>query len=427
MRVHVDLPELADEAGFPALVRELQQIRPLSRAAFDDWLVRANGLGYAVQGSLVRLEAGSSAYLASLHVTSRRWQGLVHLDNRGPTVLGREIAQLSLAYGGQGRPLRFVRLDVAAATDDERLHYAGLSGRHRLGGRGADLGWSYARSESALPVAGTGRSVEYQRERAEIDVHMPLVQRARMRAEVKVGLRSYDLDETLDEGRSLESDRIRALEAGYDLVLAGRAHARHSLALTISRGATALGASLEPAGPEPDFISLKGTYDFWRRLGAAWHLKATVEFQASPDRLPASERFFVGGRSLGGAFDPATLSGDQGLGARLTVERTLSPLERSVTAFAYLDDGYVRGRMVKRTTRAPPAWECGASSAGSGGSWKRRFRYANRGRLRCSTTTRGFIFPSLSGSDGSAPPPFTPRWATAWRRDCTASRCRARP
>src|SRR5690606_14568052 len=84
-RVHVEGREQVDDAAFWSLIRELRGTRPLSRGTFDDWMRRANGFDFEVRGSLVRMSARSSEYLASLQVASRRWQGVLHVDNRGPS------------------------------------------------------------------------------------------------------------------------------------------------------------------------------------------------------------------------------------------------------------------------------------------------------------------------------------------------------
>lgn len=77
-------------------------------------------------------------------------------------------------------------------------------------------------------------------------------------------------------------------------------------------------------------------------LNQSWRLAADLHAQATPDRLPVSERFFIGGNQLGGAFDPATLSGDLGLGGRVAAERTLPMrgLDSPLLGYAYYDHAW---------------------------------------------------------------------------------------
>jgi hemolysin activation/secretion protein len=365
-RVRLDGREHVDAPGFWPLVQELRGTRPLSRAGFDDWLRRANSFGFAVQGSLTRMEADSAEYMASLNVAGRRWQGVVHVDNRGPSQVGGDIAQVSLNYRWPREAWGHLRLDVAAAVDHERLRYVGLSGGHRVRERGERVHWSYARSESTLPIPGTVRTVDYQRERAEVGLRVPLVRRLRQRAELSLAVRSYDLDQFLDDGRRLRRDRIRAAELGYDLAVAGAGGRRHSLEVAMSQGLKGLGASLSPPGAQADFTVLTGRYRYSQGLDTAWRVWTDVHLQASADRLPASERFFIGGRHLGGAFDPATLSGDQGLGVRLGIDRGLSVAGTPVTTFAYYDHGYVWSN-----DNARPADDAGSVGLGVRGAYRK--------------------------------------------------------
>lgn len=363
-QVQVRGREHAPESGFWELVRELKAIRPLSRQAFAAWLERANGSGVGVRGTLVRSSVRPHEYVAVLQIAERRWQGLVHVDNRGPAQLGHEIAQLSVSYRWPREELGFLRLYAAAAADHERLRFLGIAGGHRLRDRGDALKWKYARSTSTLPIVDAPREVDYERERAELTYELPLLRRTRQRADVFVGLRSYDLDQFLDDGRRLRRDRIRALELGFDGIAVVDGGSRHSLSLLASRGLEGLGASLAPPGAKEDFTALEIEYGFRRRLDDRWSVFADIVGQFSPDRLPSSERFFIGGRSLGGAFDPATLGGDQGLGARVGTERRFAmPHLPTLTAFGYYDHGWVWSHDPAR-----PADHAGSAGLGVRGS-----------------------------------------------------------
>lgn len=342
-RVQLEGREHVDDPRFWSLVGELRAMQPLHRTGFEDWLGRARELGVAIRGSLIRESAHPHEYVASLRVEPRRWGGLVHLDNRGPVQLGREVAQLSFNYRFDRPALGWYRLDLATAIDSERLRYAGVSGGHRLASRGDQLQWRYSRSESTLPIVDTSRTVDYDRERAELNYIAPLARETRRRADLRLGVRSYDLDQDLDDGRPLRRDRIRTAQVGYSVIVATEFGARHDLDLLLSRGLDGLGASLWPDGAEGDYTAWNLEYGYRRGLGEVWQLWSELSGQVSASRLPASERFFIGGRDLGGAFDPATLSGDQGLGARIGLERIidLRYVDRPLMVFGYYDHGWV--------------------------------------------------------------------------------------
>lgn len=341
--IHINGREHLDTPEFVALIRELRAITPLRRADFADWLARANARGYAVRGNLVRSSSEPHLYVAILHAEGRRWHGIAHVDNRGPEQFGHEIAQVSLGYRWPRPGLGQIRLDVAAAAEVDRLRYAGVAGAHQLRDRGDGVRWKYARSKSQLPTVDGTRHVDYDRERAELAYALPLTRQTRKSADLTVGLRSYDLDQQLDDGRDLRQDRIRAIWLGYRLVAATENGQRHEVGVAVDQGIDALGASLWPDGADQEFTVIDADYTYRTRLGEAWMATASLSTQFSDDRLPNTERFFVGGRELGGAFDPATLSGDRGLGARARLQRalTLAALSEPLTAYAYYDHGWV--------------------------------------------------------------------------------------
>ena len=362
--VRLDGREQTDFPGLQSFIVELRAMRPLGRSGFDAWLGRVNGAGFPVQGSLIRVRADSPGYVASLRIDDRRWQGLMHVDNRGPAQLGREIAQLSLGYRWPNERLGHLRFDAAAAADHERLRYLGISGGHRVNDRGDRLQWSYSRSRSELPVGDTVRRVDYRRERVEVELSVPLVHRLRQRAGVTASLRSYELDQFLDDGRRLRRDRIRVAGIGYDLAMAGDGGGRHTVDVAVLQGLPFLGSSVSPPRAEEDFTAIAGRYGYGRGFAGQWHLRGDLHVQAADDRLPASERFFVGGRALGGAFDPAVLSGDEGLGARLGVDRRIRLAGIPMTAFSYYDHAYVRSRGDSR-----PSDDVGSAGLGLQGSY----------------------------------------------------------
>lgn len=346
-QVRVTGSEPPADSEFWLKVQALKQIRPLSRAAFDAWLREINGSGLAVQGSLARVASASPYYLATLKVSERRWQMLLHLDNRAPRELGREVAQASVGYRFADSRAGYLRLDGAVAVDPDRLRYAGALGEHRLNRRGDAFHWHYAQSQSSLPVQGRDLEVIYDRRRLDAEVVVPLAQRARISSDLGVGLYAYDLDQSVDTGIDLRRDRIRALQLGWALALAQGNRHLHRLTVDVRQGLNGLGASLWPegddAGPELGFLVADVTYRYQLRLGSEWRLFSDLRAQLTPDRLPASERFFIGGSRFGGAFDPATLSGDLGLGGRITAERTLPIrwLDSPLLGYAYYDHAYV--------------------------------------------------------------------------------------
>src|SRR4030095_12693517 len=90
---------------------------------------------------------------------------------------------------------------------------------------------------------------------------------------------------------------------------------RHELSFAIDRGLDAFGAEItEPDGfttPDLDYTRLELTYRLTPPFRDNWTFALSMQGQKTNDVLPVSERFLIGGRQLGGAFDPASVSGDR--------------------------------------------------------------------------------------------------------------------
>lgn len=367
-RVQVSGREYIEDERFWLLVQQLKQTKPLSRGLFEEWLSEVNKLGLAVQGNLIQATADSNLYLASVRVTEKRWHGLLHLDNRAPEQLGRELLQASFGYRAADERVGYFRLDAATAEDPDRLFYLGLSGTHRLLQRGDTVRWKYSASDSTLPIRSIDRDVEYDRARAELEYKAPLTRRARHRSDLIIGARAYHLDQHLDDGRQLRRDRIRAAHLGYSLAAARGKQHLHRLELSLEKSlATDLWQSSGVSVSDEDFLVAALDYHYRYAFASHWQTRLNLQLQYSDDHLPSSERFSIGGGRLGGALDPATLSGDKGLGLRWHTERKFQSamLETPVRGFVYYDHGYVWSNDPTR-----PADDAGSLGIGVKLAWR---------------------------------------------------------
>jgi hemolysin activation/secretion protein len=59
------------------------------------------------------------------------------------------------------------------------------------------------------------------------------------------------------------------------------------------------------------------------QLSARWSVRLDAFAQQSNDVLPYSERFKIGGDRLGRGFEVAEIAGDQGVGAKVQIDRHL--------------------------------------------------------------------------------------------------------
>jgi hemolysin activation/secretion protein len=345
-RVSVDGRDYAVDPRFWQAVADLQATRPLGEHTFDEWLVRVNHLdGIDVRGALEAVGAGG--YEANLHVAPSRLTGLVHVDNRAPESVGYEVMQAQVAYRYSDAHAGQLYAGAAVAADVDRLKSGIVGGSHGVGDGGSALEWSYNRSTSRLPNPYSNGDDDYDRERATAGLRAPLYRDAAVRLDGWSTAQMYDVDERDTTGSLVSRDRIRSVEFGASLSALGSQTRRHDLTFALARGLDAFGAAaIEAPGvaqPDLDYWRYALSYQLLQQFDELWSATLSIEGQTSNDRVPTSERFFIGGRQLGGAFDPASVSGDRGVGARLEVARYVSVprLSAPLQAYAYGDYGRI--------------------------------------------------------------------------------------
>jgi hemolysin activation/secretion protein len=322
-QVSVDGRSYAVDPRFWQAVADLQGTQPLKEHTFDEWLTRVNHLdGIDVHGAL---EPIANGYAADLRVAPNRVTGLVHVDNRAPESVGYEVMQAQIAYRYSDAHPGQVYAAAAVAADIDRLKSGIVGGSHGVSVGGSALEWSYNRSTSQLPNPYASGDDDYDRERATAGLRVPLYRDAAVRVDGWTTTQMYDVDQRDSTGSLVSRDRIRSVELGTSLSALGSQTRRHDVTFAIARGLDAFGATaLEAPGvPQPDLDYWRYTlaYQLVQQFDALWSATLGFEGQTSNDRVPTSERFFIGGRQLGGAFDPASVSGDRGFGARIEVAR----------------------------------------------------------------------------------------------------------
>jgi hemolysin activation/secretion protein len=348
-KVNIVGREFATNPRFWTELAALTREEPLRRRAFDEWLDRMNDLGgIVVQGSIVPIESGAAGYTMDLRVSPSRWSGIVAIDNRAPDLLGNELAQAQVGYRFGDRRPTLLRAAAAVAIDTDRLRFGSLAGTHTFNDLGSAFDWSYSASTSRLPtIAADGSTTtdDYERSRSTIGARSPLRKSATLRVDAWSTLQLYDV-ETFDEaGERLRTERLRSIEIGSSLTALGGARRRHDASFSITRGLDAFDAEIvEPGrsdGAELDYTTYELAYRLTQPFLDTWTLSVALQGQATGDRLPVSERFLIGGRQLGGAFDPASVTGDQGIGGRVEVARRMHVpfVPVPVEPYVYYDHG----------------------------------------------------------------------------------------
>jgi hemolysin activation/secretion protein len=383
-RVAVSGKEYVTNARFWQQLDDLKAQAPLARSSFHQWLARVNEAdGMFVTGTVTPFGTAGADYIAQLHVAPNPISGMLHIDNQAPDAIGNEVMQGMVSYRFANALAGQLSAAVAVATDVDKLKFASIAGTHGLDDTGHAFEWSASQSKSKLSSIPDDPN-DYERSRFTAGLRSPLYRGTTGTVDAWTLLQLYDVDQFDSAGETVSQERLRSAALGVTTSLIGSATRRHDVALSITRGFDAFGArESQPAGtPQPDIDFLRWilNYRLTQQIGQRWTTSLGVQGQWSADDLPESERFYIGGRQLGGAFDPASVTGDRGAGARVEVAHaeSIPHLPLPVQSYLYADYGLVRSN-----ERDAPA-----DSAASLGAGLRMSFHTYSGSLEVATPLR---------------------------------------
>ncbi|WP_263587702.1 ShlB/FhaC/HecB family hemolysin secretion/activation protein [Sphingopyxis sp. GC21] len=134
--------------------------------------------------------------------------------------------------------------------------------------------------------------------------------------------------------------------------------------LGVSRGLDIAGAHVDPAVGEAGFLHADAAVEANQAVGKRVVLRAAATGRWTRDRLPAAQRFSVGGASFGRAFDDGLVSGDRGYAG--FGELALRPLAKGALAksevYAFAD--YADVTLLARPTTSRSRFDLGSWGGG---------------------------------------------------------------
>ncbi|KQX20782.1 MULTISPECIES: ShlB/FhaC/HecB family hemolysin secretion/activation protein [unclassified Sphingomonas] len=321
----------------------------------------------------IDIVAGSGRGLVRvvLTVTDRKNLFSAGFDNRaGATYRGGEFtAKASLYHLLRGGDQTDVALGASANFKNYR--YASLTHSTAIGQDGGrlalSLGYLTTRPRNS-PITGNA-------EIAGITYSYPLIRDYRRNLTASVGVDGLNSDNAAF-GQLIASERTRAVRVALGYV---EALPKRTLTggVTLSQGFDALGARVTALLAETKFRKVNARASIDQAVGKRIVARLRVNGQYSRDRLPAAERFAVGGDDYGRAFEVAVLSADRGVAGLF--ELAVKPLMTSKTFGNTEVYGFVDAAKLRILDRGPfPGGTFDLASAGGG--------------VRLSYTTKAALF-----------------------------------
>lgn len=301
----------------------------------------------------------------TLVVTDRKNEFATGFDNRAGTTYrgGAFTARATLYHLLRGGDQTDINL--AASTNFNNYRYASLSHSTAIGSNGGRLSVSagYLKTRPRnTPIRGDAQIVG-------VTYSYPLIRDYRRNLTVSAGIDGLNSDNAAF-GQLIASERTRAARAALGYV---EATPKRTLAggVTVSRGIDMLGARVTSPLADAEFTKLNARASLDQAIGKRLIVRLRIAGQYSRDRLPAAERFAVGGDDYGRAFEIAVLSADRGAAA--LAELAVKPLSSSKTFGATEVYGFADAARLRILPRGPfaggsflPGGSFDLASAGGG-------------------------------------------------------------
>lgn len=331
----------ADSGVTSRILRSLAALnnrRPISKALIDRALASLRYLEDFNLGYTLIPNPDHPSDLGLVLTLRPQINGALTYTSEGDRRLGRHMA---LGQISMSNPVRHVNKIAVSA-----LHTL-ESDQYRVGTGNVEFAITPRNSLSL--EAKTGRAIlerdattktVYRFQQYQSQWSYDLNPGAPKQAEVYGSLISRDFTRTTEGTRELD-EQLRMVDIGVHTLLPGADRA-HRFALSGRFGVDAFGArrggSEDGDGVDTSFQILRPEYTHWQGLPAGFLLRTDIEGQYSPDDLPSSQSFTIGGSSFSRAYEPGEFSGDSGIGGNVELRRKFAGnrwLPGQVTPFIY--------------------------------------------------------------------------------------------
>jgi hemolysin activation/secretion protein len=382
-------PHLArlEELGF-----ELEGHAPVSQAAVETTLRKMRALpGLTLNATTARDAASTNLYTLDVDTRFDRVAGAVRLSNRGTDEAGPNFVLGQVMVNGLLDGDTNLGATFGAATDYEEYHDFGVVANVGIGSVGGRMSFAGLASRSNPHEPIVDRDDSYLRDRASIGFLRPLPGFDRASMTLTTALDFDDL-EILRAGERLRDERLRMLSVGSRWSFRRNA-VQYAASVDLVQGLDAFGAGLMALdiANDPrrvDFTLTRLSFTRLARVGDHWTYRLDAQSQQTGHVLPYGERFKIGGERLGRGFEVAAIAGDEGLGAKVEIRRSLPNAPsalRSASLYGYYDVG--------------AAWKQdvpGRDSATTGG-----FGFVTQGRRLAGTLelAKPLTHPDVEGND----------------------------
>ena len=343
-------PIAGTKAFIKASGRQLLQSSPLLAKDLERYLLLIDDLpGVTVESVLLpsKDEPGASELILSLK--HKKYGANGGIDNRGSKFNGPfQFKAGASSNSALGLYEKLGIQGIMTSQPDELFYFSGF-GEFAVSTEGTKLlvTTSIGRSEpgSSLKVY----KVEGDSSTISLGLSHPFI---RSRKENLNGQLSFTSRNSQTDllGATLSKDHLRVIDLGVSYDFLDRYLGINLLSINLTKGIDMFGATktgsanLSRSDGHSDFTKLSGDLLRLQQLGDGWSLLTSLSWQYAFDRLLSSEEFGLGGPQLVRAYDPSEITGDQGYGLKIEVQKGIKTkwdYLKSYQPYFFIDHGAV--------------------------------------------------------------------------------------
>ena len=334
-------------AQLESLGSELCIDGPIRQTMLDTTLRRMRALpGLTLNATTARDAANTHLYRLDLDTAFERTTGTARISNRGTDEAGPYFMIGQVMANGLFDGRTNIGVLFSAATDYDEYHGLGLLANLGVGTTGGALSFLGFRSRSNPHEPGADRDDFYLRDRASMTFARPLPGFEAANLSLTARLDLDDL-EILRAGNRLRDERLRLLSVGARWSWRQDVATQYAASVEVVQGLDAFGSGLAALDltndpRRADFTLSRMTFTRLARFRDQWSLRIDALSQQTAYALPYGERFKIGGDRLGRGFEVAAIAGDQGIGAKAELRRSLPSAPaalRNASVYGFYDVG----------------------------------------------------------------------------------------
>lgn len=315
----------------------LKERRPLSKSLIDRTLMSLNhthniDLTYD-------LIPGPQADFHLVLTLRPKIEGAVAYSSEGDRRLGRYLVLGGISVSNPMTHIKNFGLNGLHTLDSDNYRAGGGNVEFALTPRNSLLLKAKIGQAILEPDTG-GPNTIYRFQQYQSQWAYTLTPGTRKNAELYGSLIAREFTRTTQGVHELD-EHLRMLDVGVRTLTPG-SNRVHRIKLSGRFGFDALGArrngTLAGDTVDSSFQIVRSEYTLWQGLPAGFLLRADIEGQYSPDSLPSSQRFTIGGSRFSRAYEPGEFAGDTGLGGNIEFRRKFNGgpwLPSHLTPFTY--------------------------------------------------------------------------------------------